>query len=40
MDLIHGGPWAKGCDLYAAPLTSEIISTAHSQRACDEEKRG
>ena len=26
LDLIYGGPWAKGYDLFESPLTKEIIS--------------
>lgn len=28
LEAIYGGPWAKGRDLYAAPLTDEIIDAA------------
>jgi hypothetical protein len=27
MDIIHGGPWAKGRDLYPEPLTEESIKS-------------
>lgn len=39
MDLIYGGPWAKGGDLYPDQLTETAIEAARRERESNEASR-